>query len=221
MLVAGRSQEAYLRSHAPRARVEFFPIGVDTDFFTPGDHFDPLRLVHVGNNRRDFATLVKGLDLGPGILSAVEGGLDRRLSASKHIIPARPYLTIHEHLNDHDYREILQDCNFSILSLEDGGSSNSLLECMACGLPVVVTDFENISDYINGDFALTYTPGDSTGLCNQSVLLLITIHQEQIWVLPPWNMLRNSDGLFLKIISYKKLINYPDFHIDDKILGTA
>jgi len=128
-------------------------------------------LVHVGNNRRDFETLIKGLDIVyikyPDLQVDLIG-----VSTVKERIPERPYLKIHNFLGDLDYRRILQSCNFALLSLEDGGSSNSLLELCSCGLPIIHTSMPNVEDYIKTHFSETFAKGDSDRLAELCIYFL-------------------------------------------------
>jgi glycosyltransferase involved in cell wall biosynthesis len=171
ILVAGRAQLTYLQNHTKKINAHYFPIGVDTDFFKPGKTYDPYRIVHVGNNRRDFTTLIKGMDIVyhefPQIKLDLIGA-----SNSRDSIPERPYSRIYDHLNDEDYRKILQSSNFAVLSLEDGGSSNSLLETSACGLPLVATNLPNISNYIDDKFSIIFNHGESKNLASNCIKLL-------------------------------------------------
>lgn len=172
VLVAGRSQLAYIQEVAPKIKVCYFPIGVDTVFFKPGETYNPIRLVHVGNNRRDFQTLIAAMDVVyrdfPQLVLELIGA-----SANKQQIPTRPYLRLHDQLDDQQYLKVLQSCNFAILSLEDGGSSNSLLETSACGLPLIATRLPNVRDYLDTSYSLCFEKGDSinlTALCLDLIL---------------------------------------------------
>jgi glycosyltransferase involved in cell wall biosynthesis len=171
VLVAGRSQLSYIREHTKNIHAQYFPIGVDTGFFKPEETYDPFRIVHVGNNRRDFETLIKGIDLVyhefPQIKLDLIGA-----SSSRDIILDRPYIRIYDHIEDVDYLKILQNSNFAVLSLDDGGSSNSLLELCSCGLPVVVTDLPNIRDYLANDFAIRINKQDPKDMAEQIRKLL-------------------------------------------------
>lgn len=171
VLVAGQAQLEYILDHAPRSKVKYFPIGVDTEFFKPSSDYEPFRLVHVGHNRRDFTTLITALDMvykeNPNLRVDLLGA-----STSKTLIPLRPYLTLHGQLEDEAFQKVIRSCNFAILSLEDGGSSNSLLETCSCGLPVVVTKLHNIRDYMDESFTLSFKKGDATALKNHCMYLL-------------------------------------------------
>ena len=61
---SGRQQMEYLSYFVPKEKIVFLPLGIDTEFYHPcldnNSRFgvNPVML-HVGNNRRDFATLKK------------------------------------------------------------------------------------------------------------------------------------------------------------------
>ncbi len=171
VLVAGKSQLKWFVQNAPNANAVFFPIGVDTEFFVPGKKYNPTRIVHVGSNRRDFKTLIAAMDILCKAIPNLELVL---VGASSRYgeIPERDYLTRCGELGDEEYRTILQTSNFGILSLEDGGSSNSLLEYFACGLPAVVTSLGNICDYFDSSCCLNYSVGDFEALARQCIILL-------------------------------------------------
>lgn len=178
VLVAGKSQLAYIKEKASKANAHYFPIGVDTDFFTPGSEYDPMRLVHVGNNRRDFQTLIAAMDMVyqeyPQLKLELIGA-----SSSRNEIPERPYLKIYNQLDDEAYLKILQSSNFAILSLEDGGSSNSLLETSACGLPLIATRLPNISDYYDDEFCRYFERGDSVVLAALCIDLMLSAEKRK------------------------------------------
>ena len=176
VLVAGKSQLNYINLHAPEVKAQFFPIGVDTNFFTPCGQFDSNRLVHIGANRRDFKTLIQALDIvfvrNPKLQVDMVG-----VSTLADKIPKRPYLNIHGFLSDQEYLGILQSCNFALLSLEDGGSSNSLLEISSCGLPVVITEMPNIKDYLLTPFSITVPKNNSVQFAADCIRLMENEHE--------------------------------------------
>ena len=169
VLVAGKSQLNWFKEHASSVNAVHFPIGVDTEFFVPSDSFDPMRVVHVGSNRRDFKTLIRAMDIVFDQFAQLKLDLIGAQSRSNEI-PERCYITIHPQLSDEEYLKVLQSANFSILSLEDGGSSNSLLETSSCGLPLIVTALQNVRDYYNESFSMQFEHNDHSALaenCNK------------------------------------------------------
>lgn len=171
VLVAGKGQYRYMKSQLPFSRVHFFPLGVDTDFFQPAATFDRFTVVHSGANRRDFETLILAFDRLVEVYPQSKLELIGAFSV-KEKIPARPYLKIHESLSDTEMLEVYQKANFLVLSVTDGGSSNSLNEGMACGLPVIVTDVTNIADYITDDFAFRFPVKDDLQMCELMIQLI-------------------------------------------------
>ena len=171
ILVAGLGQFKYMRSQLPDSNVRFFPLGVDTSFFTPTQQWDPFTIVHSGANRRDFDTLIRAFDLlivhYPQCRLELIGA-----NSVREKIPGRPYLTLHGELSDVEMLAVYQKSNFLVLSVTDGGSSNSLNEGMACGLPVVVTAVTNITDYVDDSFSLLFAVNDHVQLFEKMMVLM-------------------------------------------------
>lgn len=197
VLVAGQGQCAWFEQNAPRVNVAYFPIGVDTEFFSPGAQFYPNRIVHVGSNRRDFDTLIAAMDLiyeRVPDLDLVLVGANTRIKE----IPARPYLTNCGQLGDEEYRAILQSSNFGVLSLEDGGSSNSLLELLACGLPVVVTKLPNLSDYASDESCLFYEKSNVPELAAHCLDLISNLAKRQKMTIEAVSQAKKYDWRILR-----------------------
>lgn len=171
ILVAGHGQFRYMSSQLPNSNVRFFPLGVDTSFFAPTQEWDPFTIVHSGANRRDFDTLIRAFDRlvvhYPQCRLELIGA-----SSAREKIPYRQYLTIHGELSDSEMLKVYQKSNFLVLSVTDGGSSNSLNEGMACGLPVIVTAVTNITDYVDDSFSLLFGINDDLELFEKMMVLM-------------------------------------------------
>jgi glycosyltransferase involved in cell wall biosynthesis len=163
ILAAGHEQVKYLKRNLPGSKIEFFPMGVDTDFFFPSETVDKYRIVLSGVNRRDFDTAYRALDMLFKDYSQLKVDfIGTQAIASE--LPDRPYLTKHDFLSDTEMRSVYQKANIQILPLIDGGSSNSLNEGLACGLPQIVTDLPNINDYLKDTFCLRVPKSDANEL---------------------------------------------------------
>jgi glycosyltransferase involved in cell wall biosynthesis len=172
ILAAGRDQTSYLMKKLPGKKTVYFPMGVDTAFFRESESYEPLRIVQAGHNRRDFETAIKALDLlyqdFPSLRVDFIG-----VGRVKDTIPPRPYIVIHPFLTDEEMLKVYQAASFQILPVLDGGSSNSLNEGMACGLPLVATRINNMKDYLHPDYSLTFDKGDYTCMYENCRSLLL------------------------------------------------
>lgn len=160
VFAAGREQTSFLRTRLAGVRVEYLPLGVDTEFFTPAEESQDLVVLQSGINRRDIPLALHVLDrlhMAHPQMSAEFIGC----SSIAHLLGDRSYVTVHGYLDDIQLRAVYRRAAFQILPLVDGGSSNSLNEGYACGLPVVVTDLDNIRDYVDADASILVPPGDS------------------------------------------------------------
>ncbi|MBF0430923.1 MAG: glycosyltransferase [Fibrobacteria bacterium] len=153
-LATGRAQQEYLSSFINPDNLDYLPLGVDTHFFTPLSGFipDPENpiILQVGVNRRDFKLAHQTLsqlkkDYQKLVVHMI-GCYDQKESFSD-----LPFVQFHQKISDDELLHLYQSATLLLLPLEDGGSSNTLNEALACGLPVVATKVINFVDYTNDD----------------------------------------------------------------------
>jgi glycosyltransferase involved in cell wall biosynthesis len=168
LLVAGKEQLEFLKQNLKKPKIVYFPMGVDTTFFVPSTQFDKYQVVFSGANRRDFETAVKAFDI---VHSQFPQTRVRFIGCSniRETIPQRDYIIIHDYLSDMEMLEVYRKSHLQALTLLDGGSSNSLLEGYACGIPVICTLLPNISDYLIDRDELKVTPDDHVELSNKII----------------------------------------------------
>jgi glycosyltransferase involved in cell wall biosynthesis len=152
--------------------------GVDTDFFVPSNQKNPnFSCVFSGYWYRDFDSLGKAIDLILARDQQIRFDLilpSNRLEELKSFIDQfqeYPQVFFHTDVTDHKLREIYQSSNVMILPLSSCTANNALLEGLACGLPIVTTDLENILTYVTSDEAIL-TEVSSPELLSSSVLSL-------------------------------------------------
>ncbi len=146
------------------ARLHFVPHGVDLDFFTPAPSVPapasgaPLRVLFSGLWLRDFETLSEV------VCGAQAEGLNVRFDlvipylaryqeeAACYRMARSPIARWHAGMDDETLRELYRNADIALQPLKDSTANNGLLESMACGLPIVVTDVGGVRDYVTEAF---------------------------------------------------------------------
>lgn len=158
IIVLGSNQiEAIRALGATDTPIRFVPQHIDTAFWQPVGIDRPAVVLTVGDDAgRDYTTLL-------------EATRDRRwpiLAKTKMIADPPPHVTLlRERLDWVDYRDMFQRalCVAIPLSMKHSASGlTALLEAMALGMPIVVSDSPGLRDYaIPGETALVVPVGDA------------------------------------------------------------
>jgi glycosyltransferase involved in cell wall biosynthesis len=165
LLVAGKGQYDYLKCHVATQKLVYFPLPIDTDFFTPSNNFQRYRIIQSGMNRRDFDSLFMALDILYArykslIVDFVGCGFLREKYANK------PYAQFYDFISDEEMKCIYQNAHLQLLICLDGGSSNSLNEGLSCGLPIIATNLDNIVDYVNEENCILVNEKSIIEICD-------------------------------------------------------
>jgi glycosyltransferase involved in cell wall biosynthesis len=150
-----------------KPNVKWIPHGVDTEYFHPAEHFknpgNYRRLVFVGYHERDFKTLSTVINK----LIRIGGfhfDLVSRSPELKSLTISVPDVHQHDRISDADYRTLLQRSDLLLLPLRSSTVCNSVLEAIACGLPVVTTG-GGIDDYLDPSCSRLVPIGDADAMC--------------------------------------------------------
>jgi glycosyltransferase involved in cell wall biosynthesis len=73
---------------------------------------------------------------------------------------------------DAELVRLYQTAGVMVLPLLDATANNSLLEAIACGVPLVTTDVGGVRDYVDDRCAVIVAPGDAEGMCQAVVELM-------------------------------------------------
>ena len=136
--------------------------GVDTEFFRPASRPIPsLRnLLFVGNWLRDFQALVEAFSL----LSYGQKDLcldivveeKWRHETALVRLDGHPAVRWHHAASDEELRRMYQQAFLLLLPLRESSANNTIVEALACGLPIVANDVGGICDY-GGDTVFELT----------------------------------------------------------------
>jgi len=184
-VVVSTTQLRALSSFLGEDRVHFVPHGIDTSFFVPGGMQVDRRenaCLCVGHHLRDFSMLCEVASVLRKENASVKLLLvDKVFFQDQNSDAADYYVKRFRDLGNVDLclgmeeDELLrayQTMTVLILPLRDTTANNSLLEAMACGLPIVVSDVGGIRDYLDDESAVLVPPGDVRQMA-ESVLSLL------------------------------------------------
>jgi glycosyltransferase involved in cell wall biosynthesis len=151
--VVSPAQLPFFSGFVPRERVQVLLLGVDTDFFRPGE---------TPHDSRAFTTITTGHWLRDwSAMRAVAMRLAAEPGLVFHVVTDRPTglddlpnVVIHRRVDDATLLSLYQAADCLLLPLVDATANNSLVEGIACGLPVVSTDLTSVRAYVSGDEAI-------------------------------------------------------------------
>lgn len=168
-----RCQIPLVQFMAPPGSTWFVPHGVDTDYFMPGELLsDEPSVLCVGCHWRDFTTLRESAEL----ISRAVPAASVRLVAPRSLLPSGVNLAHVELVSEISDEQLLKEYQRAwviLLPLLDATANNSLLESMACGKPVVVSDVGGVRDYARPECAMLCPPGDARAHSAATIDLLL------------------------------------------------
>jgi glycosyltransferase involved in cell wall biosynthesis len=164
-------------------RVHFIPHGVDIDFFHP-PHLPENARIEKHSARCVFCgTWLRDLDMLSEVIDRVLS-LDDRVAfdmvvpANKRDNPNLKQIARHDRvawhadISDERLRDLYGRADALVLPLMDCTANNTLLEAVACGLPVVSTHVGGITDYTRDAFADLVAVGDAQAM-TRAILKLV------------------------------------------------
>jgi glycosyltransferase involved in cell wall biosynthesis len=176
IFVLGSNQIEYIKSRwRTSAMVEFFHQHVDTKFYCPMPEALGGPILAVGEDRgRDFETL---LEAARGIDSDV-------VLKTRRVAPdalRHPNVrVISSFMSGTEYRKLFAECRFVVVPLASSVHASgvgTVLEALAMGKALIVSDSPGIRDYIiPGETALTVPCSDVEALRNAMQRLLLEPH---------------------------------------------
>ncbi len=174
VICVGRSQQEYFTRLLDADRVFFVPLGIDTQYFTPPASFgsrDPDLCLFVGENYRDLPTF-------RGLVELV--AYRRPETRFVAVIPRRSFELIGQHPNltllsnvpEPELLDLYRSASMMVMPLHDATANNAVLEALACGLPIVVSDVGSIRDYVCPECVVLTQPHDAKGMADFVIDLL-------------------------------------------------
>ncbi|MCB0177004.1 MAG: glycosyltransferase family 4 protein [Anaerolineae bacterium] len=174
VVCVGRNQQEFFNKLVDPDRVFFVPLGVDTDYFTPPASFedrDPDLCLFVGSNYRDFPTFRGVIEL-VSYLRPQTRFLAVTSAKAAEQIGSHPNLCVRSGIPEDEFRDLYRSASLMVMPLHEATANNAILEAMACGLPLVISDVGAIRDYVNPESGAILPPHDSRCMANTVLGLL-------------------------------------------------
>jgi glycosyltransferase involved in cell wall biosynthesis len=162
VIVVSPVQVPFFRQALPEERIDVVLHGIDTDFFTPRAGLrteGPFRCATAGHWLRDWTAVRAVATALPGVEFHVVTDRDTGLAGLKNVVT-------HQNVDDATLRSVYQQSDALFLPLTQSNANNSLLEGIACCLPVVSTDLPSIRAYLPGREAFLIANNDPAALTN-------------------------------------------------------
>jgi glycosyltransferase involved in cell wall biosynthesis len=162
-LVCTDEQARHLARWIAPSRIHRVPHGVDTTFFSPDgarhEGSGAITVITVGIWQRDFGLLEQVItafaERDAQVRFVVVGTPETRERFAR-----LPRVDARTGVSDGELRDLYRRSDVLFLPLVQAAASNTLLEAMACGLPVVATGLPGVREYAGPDAARFVPPFD-------------------------------------------------------------
>lgn len=163
--VVSPEQESYFKKFVSEDRVRFIMHGINTDFFKPINTRSKnikFRCVTVGHWQRDFVTIRDVIQRLQGYKNIEFHVVASSLSGPKQTgLEDLTTVTIYrDNIDDERLLKLYQESDILFLPLLKSTANNTLLEAIACGLPILSTLLPSIETYLPGKEAILIKDND-------------------------------------------------------------
>lgn len=173
-IAVGSNQVDFLKEWLNNENVVYIPHGVDTTFFKPD--FSKRKensILFVGQHLRDFEALNYTIPRLIDKIPTIKINIVLKKEFQKMVTSFASNVHVFSGVNDEKLREMYQSATLLFLPLKDVTACNSILEAMACGLPIITSDLEGNRGYgLNETNSFLVSKNDYEALVDKVLTLL-------------------------------------------------
>ena len=149
IITVGENQVDFLKNRLNTDHVKYIPHGIDTTFFYPDASFKKENtILFVGQHLRDFDALNYVVPRLKDKIPHVKVNVVLREDFASQVEP-NSSIKIYSGIDDAQLRTLYQQASLLFLPLKTSTACNSILEALACGLPIVSTAVGGNAGYVN------------------------------------------------------------------------
>lgn len=171
-IAVGMNQVAFLKNWLQLDNVAYIPHGVDTSFFKPDASLKKKnQLLFVGQHLRDFDTLNATVPQLAHSIPDLHINVVLHPAYASKVTPHNG-VAISTNINDTHLRTLYQESTLLYLPMLNSTACNSLLEAMACGLPIITSAVGGNEGYLESTATVLIAKGKEAEFITATEALL-------------------------------------------------